>query len=70
MAKAKPPQILTGDDYDTIERTRARIAQVHAAIAQAEQCGVDCQQSKSDLQWADESLTKFKAVLFPHGRPK
>lgn len=72
MAKsaAKAIPILTAEDYDTIEQARSRIDQVRAAIDQVEQCGVDCTQQRQDLVWAEESLAKFRLVLFPGGRPR
>lgn len=64
------PQILSAADYDIVDQAQSRIASIEAAIAQVEQCGIDCQQSRDDLDWARDQLAKIKSTLFPAGRPR
>lgn len=60
---------MTEDDYKTIVASLKLIQDAIPWVQKAENCGVDCQRIKEELEENRKKLEAFKANYFKNGKP-
>jgi hypothetical protein len=70
MATKKPVEILTAQDYDTIQAALAGLNQVPEVMERAQSCGVDCAEYAKMHQFSEDALKHILKTWFPKGRPR
>jgi hypothetical protein len=67
---AKPPPVLTADDYDQIVAQLNALKEIPAVMQRACATGVDCTEYEKMHDMSKAWLENALKVWFPKGRPK